>query len=236
MTQQDRSTGFGLASKLLAIGSVFLLLALASIGLTLWVTWQLEGGAAAVNEAGRMRMRSYQLALTVSQFDHQSSSISLADLNGRLQAFDDTLDLLRSGDPARPLSVPWDPDTSARFQAIEHDWHGLRQEVLAAADGREVPRGFVHQVDNFVWRIDAFVSAIETHLARWTALLHTFQLAMMALAVLSALALLYVGHVVVLDPVTRLQEALRRIQEGAFDTRVTVASRDEMGALADGFN
>ncbi|MDE2433705.1 MAG: type IV pili methyl-accepting chemotaxis transducer N-terminal domain-containing protein [Burkholderiales bacterium] len=236
MTQGDRSTGFGLASKLLAIGSVFLLLALASIGLTLWVTWQLEGGAAAVNEAGRMRMRSYQLALTVSQIDHQAGAIRVSDLKGRLDAFDDTLELLRSGDPARPLSVPWDPDTSARFQAIELDWRGLRQQVLLAADGQSVPPGFVHHVDSFVGSIDAFVSAIETHLARWTALLHTFQLAMMALAVLSALALLYVGHVVVLDPVTRLQAALRRIQEGAFDTRVTVTARDEMGALADGFN
>ena len=29
-----------------------LLVALASIGLTLWITWQLEGGAGAVHEAG----------------------------------------------------------------------------------------------------------------------------------------------------------------------------------------
>ena len=39
-----------LSTKLLALGVGFLLIALASIGLTLWVTWQLEGGAAAVNE------------------------------------------------------------------------------------------------------------------------------------------------------------------------------------------
>lgn len=57
---RSRFGGMRLASKLMAIGGVFLVLALASIGLTLWVTWQLEGGAAAVNEAGRMRMRSYQ--------------------------------------------------------------------------------------------------------------------------------------------------------------------------------
>ncbi len=45
-----------LSAKLIRIGAALLVLALASIGLTLWVTWQLEGGAAAVNEAGRMRM------------------------------------------------------------------------------------------------------------------------------------------------------------------------------------
>lgn len=42
---------------MLRIGASLLILALASIGLTLWVTCQLEGGAAAVNEAGRMRMK-----------------------------------------------------------------------------------------------------------------------------------------------------------------------------------
>jgi hypothetical protein len=39
-----------LAAKLGLIGTALLLLGLASIGLTLWMTWQLEGGAAAVNE------------------------------------------------------------------------------------------------------------------------------------------------------------------------------------------
>jgi nitrate/nitrite-specific signal transduction histidine kinase len=42
-----------------------LVVALASIGLTLWVTWQLEGGAAAVNEAGRMRMQTWRLSSAV---------------------------------------------------------------------------------------------------------------------------------------------------------------------------
>lgn len=51
-----------LSAKLGAVGSVLLLMALASIGLTLWVTWQLEGGAAALNEAGRMRMQTWRLA------------------------------------------------------------------------------------------------------------------------------------------------------------------------------
>ncbi|MDP3325016.1 MAG: type IV pili methyl-accepting chemotaxis transducer N-terminal domain-containing protein, partial [Hydrogenophaga sp.] len=50
-----------LSIKLIRIGASLLVIALASIGLTLWVTWQLEGGAAAVNEAGRMRMQTWRL-------------------------------------------------------------------------------------------------------------------------------------------------------------------------------
>ncbi len=54
-----------LSSKHIRIGSGLLVGALASIGLTLWVTWQLEGGAAAVIEAGRMRMQTWRLASAV---------------------------------------------------------------------------------------------------------------------------------------------------------------------------
>ena len=45
-----------LAIKIGAIGCALLVLALVAIGLTLRLTWSLEGGAAAINEAGRMRM------------------------------------------------------------------------------------------------------------------------------------------------------------------------------------
>lgn len=51
-----------LTTKLLALGVSFLLVAIASIAITLWATWKLDGGAAAVNEAGRMRMQTWQLA------------------------------------------------------------------------------------------------------------------------------------------------------------------------------
>jgi two-component system nitrate/nitrite sensor histidine kinase NarX len=62
---------WSLSAKLGAIGSALLLMALASIGLTLWVTWQLEGGAAAVNEAGRMRMQTWRMAQTLAREDTQ---------------------------------------------------------------------------------------------------------------------------------------------------------------------
>ena len=55
---------YSLSTKLVSIGAVLLVVALTSIGLTLWVTWQLEGGAAAVNEAGRLRMQTWRLDST----------------------------------------------------------------------------------------------------------------------------------------------------------------------------
>jgi nitrate/nitrite-specific signal transduction histidine kinase len=59
---------------------------------TLWVSWQLDGGAAALNEAGRMRMQSYRMALSITKEDKASlteqiwefdSSFAKAIPNGR---------------------------------------------------------------------------------------------------------------------------------------------------------
>ena len=71
-----RTSGqWSLGLKLALVATPFLLLTLLAIGATLWVSWQLEGGAAAVNEAGRLRMQTYRLTL----------SLATADLSDRTQ-------------------------------------------------------------------------------------------------------------------------------------------------------
>src|SRR5450759_2635197 len=90
-----------LGAKLAMVGAPFLLLALLSTAATLWVSWQLDGGAAAVNEAGRMRMQSYRMALSIGT--GQTSA-----LTEQVKEFDQSLAVLHSGDPERPLFVPWD--------------------------------------------------------------------------------------------------------------------------------
>jgi two-component system nitrate/nitrite sensor histidine kinase NarX len=56
-----------LSTKLLMLTIAWLLLAMTSIGYTLVLSWKLEGGAAAINDAGSLRMRSYHIALQVSE-------------------------------------------------------------------------------------------------------------------------------------------------------------------------
>lgn len=232
---RSRLGGMRLATKLMAIGGVFLVLALASIGLTLWVTWQLEGGAAAVNEAGRMRMRSYQLALSLQQQPGSPVPVA-AEVKRQLDDFDRSVVLLRRGDSSRPLAVPWDRHTRLKFEGLVSNWQKLRAQAEQIARGEAPPETLNAHVGEFVAQVDLFVSAVERHLSGWTTLLRSFQLAMMALAILSALALMYAGYVVILEPVSRLKSALHDIEQGDFATRVIVDAGDEMGSLADGFN
>ena len=65
---------WSLGVKLALVGAPFLLLAFLIIAITLWVSWQLDGGAAAVNEAGRMRMQAYRLSLSIGTADTKAAT------------------------------------------------------------------------------------------------------------------------------------------------------------------
>jgi two-component system nitrate/nitrite sensor histidine kinase NarX len=215
-----------LSAKLVATGTLLLLLALASISLTLWVTWNLQGGAAAVNEAGRLRMQTYRFAMAVT------GGADAAELQGLARGFDESLALLRSGDPSRPLFVPWSAASHERFEAVQRLWGELRARWLAG----EQPARVAADAAGFVQQVDALVAAIEAQLARWTAILQVFQLALVALAVAGAVVMFYAGYVFVLSPLARLKHGLAAVQAGDLGARVEVAGRDEFGELAAGFN
>lgn len=213
-----------LARKVVAVGVGFLVLALSSIALTLWVTWQLEGGAAAVNEAGRMRMMTYRSALDAAQGQRDT-------LAARMQAMDATLDLLESGDPSRPLFVPWNDASRAELAAVREQWRALRNQWLQGGHEPETARA-----DALVQRVDRLVSMIEQRLSRWTEVLRGFLLTMVALAIASAVLLFYAMHLMVLEPLRRLGQGLVAVRGGDFDARVQVPAANEFGDLAEGFN
>lgn len=220
-------TQWSLGTKLALIGAPFLLLALLSTAATLWVSWQLDGGAAAVNEAGRMRMQSYRMALSIGIAQTEL-------LPEQVRQFDQSLALLRHGDPVRPLFVPWDAAVQARFEAIESSWAQYRLRWIETTPNTLTD--LRSDTVKFASQIDGLVTSIEAHLALWTAILHLLQLALLAMAVLSAAVLLFTGYLFVLEPVNQLKLAIDRIQLGDFGARVERLTSDEFGDLADGFN
>ncbi len=218
---------WSLSAKLGAIGSALLLVALLSIGLTLHVTWQLEGGAAAVNEAGRMRMQTWRLAQTLASADP-------SHVKRQLQQFDDGVQLLRNGDPARPLFVPQDKQSQQAFADVQNAWQALRQTWRVQPV--PAPAQAAAQAQSMVEQVDHFVSAIEAQLARLTGALNLVQFTMVGLAIASAVTLLYSAYLFVFNPLAQLQAGLKRAGEGDLTARVDVGAKDEFGALGQGFN
>jgi two-component system nitrate/nitrite sensor histidine kinase NarX len=226
-----------LSAKLVGIQVVFLAVALVSIGLTLVVSWRLEGSAAAINDAGSLRMRTYRLAYLAEELarGRPETADAAALIRGDIVDFEAVAATLRTGDPGRPLFVPKTEAIARQFAEFDREWAGLKPALDSAAEG--VPAAVSRaQIERFVAVVNQFVATLEQDIAHTTALLRTIQLALVALAIAGSIALIYLSFLFIIRPVHQIEDGLRRMAEGDLTARVPVQSRDEFGALAEGFN
>ncbi len=217
-----------LSAKLVCIGAGLLVVALISIGLTLWVTWKLSGGAAALNEAGRMRMQTWRLTSEVQ------AQLPAEQIDALTREFDRSMQVLKNGDASRPLFVPWDDEVRQRYSEVERLWHNQKSRFMLSPSLDHA--SLVRHADTFLVAIDRFVLSIEDQMAGLTAILNLFQFVMMALAIGGAVIMLYTGYMYVINPLSHLRDGLRKIESAQFSVRVDVSSNDEFGQVASSFN
>jgi len=223
-----------LSAKLIVTQIVFLAVALGSIGFTLLVSWRLEGSAAAINDAGSLRMRAWRLAYVAADTSSPRTADQAAEIRRHIDEFDSVFTTLRAGDPARPLFLPPSADVSAQMEALATQWRDLRGRLEVAARGGPGPVRF--EVEGFVDRVNKLVVTIEEDIARTTAMLRYAQFALIALAIAGTVTLMYLSFLVVIRPLSRLHEGIERMASGDLAVRVPVEGRDEFGQVTEGFN
>lgn len=232
-----------LSSKIVGALLGFLLLALTAIGATLYLSWQLEGSSAAINEAGTLRMHSYRLSMLLSRLSGDPADSGMRQsVEEELQAIDATFSRLDKGDPQRPLLLPPAAAIRASFDDVSARWQtslrplatamliGTPDAVLAAW-----PR-YQHEVEGFVHQADQLVQSIERDSELRTFWLRSSQMTLIALAVSGTVAMIYLMFMLIVNPVSKLQQGMKRMASRDFDVRLAVESRDEFGQLSQGFN
>ena len=220
-----------LSTKLIVLAVLWLVVATVSIGYTLSLSWQLQGGGAAINDAGSLRMRSYHMLVMLSQ--QQPREVIEADQ----RIFEQTLNTLIDGDPARPLMLPDTPEIQSLAQVIKRQWQVDMLPLLEPVGARQIGLATLNaEVDRFVANINQLVRLIEQHNAQNTAMLRMFQFLLIGMAFIGALTMIYMLYLMVILPVSQLHDATLRLSQGSLDSRVELDSQDEFGVLATGFN
>lgn len=238
-------SGQSLAFKLVWIAVAFLVVALGAIGFTLYESWKLEGGAAAINDMGSERMRTYRIAylLAESLREPRDAAATRAELVAEMDLFESVLADLRRGNPIRPLFLPRTVGMQEAVAVVDREWReALRpriEDIMApagAATRHAEASALRPRIEEFVQRIDRVVLQIEQSNSRDIALLRAMQLGLIALALVGTVALIYLMFLLVVRPLEWLQDGMQRMARGELDTRLPIETRDEFGELADGFN
>ena len=221
--------------KVITISVLALVVALAAIGYTLLLSWQLEGGAAAINDAGSLRMRAFRLAIAL---EHGAKN-QLDDPAQEIRALEATLIALQHGDPRRPLFLPDKPAIRQQFQAVVFTWqhklkplveqHSDRPPALLAAEYRA-------QVGAFFDQIQLLVKSIEEDNAQKITLLRSFQLLLVGMAMVGTVVMIYLLYLFIIRPVQQLRRGQEQLAHKNFAVRLPVESQDELGQLTAGFN
>jgi two-component system, NarL family, nitrate/nitrite sensor histidine kinase NarX len=233
-----------LSRKIVGMLCVFFLIALAAIGMTLYLSWQLEGMAAAINDAGSQRMGTYRMAYLMEGglATGRDPSRPVRSLPAEIERFDRVLQDLRRGDPARPLAPPRDAEVEQKLHRVEEAWQGTVRPLVAgfvAGQGEarvSLRQEFDGEVEAFVARINDLVLAMEHSYAANTNLLRSVQAALVLLAMIGTGIMIRFFMLLVIRPVGELHAGMQRMSEGDLAVRLPVRANDELGDLADGFN
>ncbi len=223
-----------LSTRIVSVSLAALMLVLAMIGGTLWLSWQLEGAGAAINDTGSLRMRASQIGVAIMEARNGHADM----LQPQVDHLDATLEALHKGDAQRPLFLPSDTDIRNQFNAVGVAWRTQLKPSIAA--DMTLPPGapsvYLSHLPDFITQADQLVRMIEQSNAHKTTLLRLSQFALAVMACVGTLAMIYLLYLWIILPVMRLQEGLQRVAAHEFTTRLTVETRDEFGLLAGGYN
>jgi two-component system nitrate/nitrite sensor histidine kinase NarX len=232
-----------LSGKITGLLVLFFFVAVTAIGTTLYVSWQLEGSAAAINDAGSQRMRAYLMGYLMAGSDAGPNEVVFTELHLELEKFDKVWHDLEFGDPDRPLAAPRDWETLTEIRTLKANWtlqgRPLIEQYIGKqgdAGARDSARSYRQWVGGFVRQINNLVLRMEHNYAYSTNLLRAVQIALFALALLGTLVLIRFFFVQVIRPLDQIYSGIRHMADSDFGARLPVRTRDEFGAVAKGFN
>ncbi|KKW68183.1 histidine kinase [Lampropedia cohaerens] len=221
-----------ISTRIVASSVVALLVVLGMIGLTLWLSWRLEGAGAAINDTGSLRMRSYRIAVELASDAPNREERVMQQFEHVFQ----TLTLLRRGDAQRPLLLPDDAQIRAQLDAVSEYWQEVAYPLARMGLETGDTQAYLASLRELVARADQLVQMIEHDNAGKTTALRLAQGGLAVLAVVGTLAMICLLYLWIIVPVLRLSQGLRRMAAHEFDQRLPVETQDEFGVLAAGFN
>ncbi|MES9860300.1 MAG: ATP-binding protein [Candidatus Thiodiazotropha sp. LLP2] len=238
-------------SLLLRFGSVItilFILAVSGMISSMIIAETAEGYAAAINQAGTLRMQSYRIASSLAH--DKSTDIHHSSDNSRLLV-DEYNQRLNNPRIQDVLAKGTGTQVSETYHRVESLWLEKMLPNLidylnlammpqkSAGESTDINtsrQSYLSAVDAFVDDIHLFVEALEVEAEQKNQQLRLIQLILLTLTFLVALVSLYLTKIYVLNPLNNLLSCATAARHGDFSVRSKFLSEDELGQLGQSFN
>jgi two-component system nitrate/nitrite sensor histidine kinase NarX len=231
----------------IAMTAIFLLAVIGMLS-SVFIAETIRGYAAAINQAGTLRMQSYRIA---SSLVHGASLPSRAALGNTRRLVEEFRQRLFSQRIHAVLARRPSTQVLVSYGRVETQWQDRMQPLLDAylaridgtsgsgqgqAEVTELKLGYLDQVDRFVEEIHRFVAALELDAENKNRQLRLIQLICLMLVFGVASLSLYLVKTNVLRPLKDLLVCANTARQGDFSTRSHYLGEDELGQLGHAFN
>ena len=240
-----------------ALGGIILLTFISMIS-SIFITESLSGMGSAINQAGSLRMQSYQIAADIIYQTHYDKPATEPPLLTRyVDSFDDRLNNQKIIQAIPKLA---DDPIHQAYQEVRRSWqyqikpllHVYEQinnpDVYLAKqkdphwvdltnDSRDaIQKRYLSLVHQFVDRIDQMVKAMETAMEQQIKLLHLIESVSLFVTIGIVLVTILFIHSSILTPLQSLMNATQKIRQGDFTFKALVQGDNELSQLANTFN
>ncbi len=223
-------------------------LAVISMLISVFMAETTEGFAAAINQAGTLRMQSYRIASSLVHGSSDDTEKPVPTTENLINEFEERLfsprihNVLEKRPSKRvqaayqAVASQWQTDIFPHLRvylellALNSDFSDIRHEITRQQ------AYFLSNVDGFVNRIHHFVKVLELDAEEKNSQLRIIQISSLILILLVALVSLFLLHTNVLRPLRDLLACARAARHGDFTVRSRYLSEDELGQLGHAFN
>ena len=204
----------------------------------------LDGFAAAINQAGTLRMQSYRIASSLIHAERESEQRARITTEQLVEEYNQRLlsprihNVLDKGASDRVTQA---------YLAVEQHWQSQMEPPLQAyiaaqkqpfdkPDTEQQRAFYLAHVDRFVEDIHFFVKMLELDAEEKTQQLHLIQLISLVLTLIVVFVSLYLTQKDVLLPLRDLLSCANAARNRDFSVRSRYLNDDELGQLGSAFN
>lgn len=218
-------------------------------------THHMKGQAGIINLAGQLRYHSFEmawLAQNIAERMHEKTKAlresSITALKSKINDFDMLLVILKDGNKELDFkSITYHGGEALLiFNSIADEWNNTLKPVLlkiaelpedvSEDKARELLKEYDGKIDKYVDKIDMMVKSFENHYDMEIKEFDRIRFYVLVFFALAVIPVIIFIRKTIIKPVLQLKDAVSNIEEGNFDVRIDVKTRDEIGKLSNSFN